>query len=326
MTEFNRLCHVAGISDPMLLFVGGGNMASAIINGCISSGFTTSSEIAISCRSERTFEKWKSQGFSNVFTSTASMIKRFPRGVIILAVKPQSRHYVFASILSENSSLSSCPLLISILAGVSTDVLGKELSSIGFEGDLVRLMPNTAASIGNSATIYSVCDGVAVEKIEIVKHFASKMGICVEVDPRNFNAYAALAGSAPAWAYMFIESLADGGVLAGCSREIALKLAAQSVMVFPFLFSFTFIWYLQIILLNVNKLYISFIPGNNLIRNSKGAAEMVLSGNHPAILKDSVCSPGGTTISGIRKLEECGFRSAVIEAVKAASEKGDTIS
>ncbi|VDM62488.1 unnamed protein product [Angiostrongylus costaricensis] len=130
-------------------------------------------------------------------------------------------------------------------------------------------MPNTAAAIGASASIFSVPRDTTVEMMKIVENLASKVGMYLDVDSKNFNAYAAIAGSTPAWAYMFIESLADGGVLAGCSRETALKLAAQSVM---------------------------------------GAAQMVLAtGEHPAALRDKICSPGGTTISGLRKLEESGI-------------------
>ncbi|KAL6739126.1 hypothetical protein Aduo_012612 [Ancylostoma duodenale] len=287
MTELPRYCLAAGITEPKLLFIGGGNMASALVNGCITSGFAAQSDIAISCRSESTLEKWKCQGFENVFTSTSSMLKAYPHGIIVLAVKPQARHDVIGSLLSDDTNLTGCPLLISILAGVDEKLLEKELSAVGYSGPIIRLFPNTAVAIGSGASIICAEPGVSEEMIALVKTFASKVGLCLRVDSRNFNAYGAISGSAPAWVYMFIESLADGGVFAGCSRETALQLAAQTVM---------------------------------------GAAEMVLeSREHPAALKDKVCSPGGTTIAGLRELEKSGFRSAVIEAVKAAADRANSM-
>ncbi|WKY05786.1 hypothetical protein Q1695_006190 [Nippostrongylus brasiliensis] len=247
MSEFAQLCHAAGITSPMLLFIGGGNMASALVNGCLSSG------------------------------------------IIVLAVKPQSRNDVYKSLSSNGVDLRSCPLLISLLAGVHIVTLKKELlEAVEYSCPIVRLMPNTAAAIGSGASILCADAGVPKEKVDIVKAFASRTGLCVEVNSSTFNAYGVISGSAPAWAFMFIESLADGGVFNGCTRETALKLAAQSVL---------------------------------------GAAEMVLSsGEHPAVLKDKVCSPGGTTIAGIRELEKSGFRHTVIEAVKAATDRANNMS
>lgn len=272
----------------MLLFIGGGNMASALVHGCTTSGFANSSEIAISCQSKTTEGKWRDQGFEHVFISAASMISRFPHGVVVLAVKPQSRYDVYHSLSSSSADLVQCPLLISILAGISIDVLQKELFEVGYEGPIVRLMPNVASAIGSGASILCAAPNVRTVIIDIVEALASKTGLCVEVNSSTFNAYGVISGSAPAWAYLFIESLADGAVLTGCSRDTAVKLAAQSLL---------------------------------------GAAEMILaSGEHPGALKDKVCSPGGTTIAGIRELEKSGFRSAVIEAVKAATERADNMS
>ncbi|KAK6050096.1 pyrroline-5-carboxylate reductase [Cooperia oncophora] len=251
-------------------------------------GFITPKEIAISCQSEATQHRWKCEGFDNVFTCSAAMLKSFPHGIVVLSVKPQSRHAVYDSLASNKATLESCPLIISILAGIDISTLKTEFSSLLYRGPVVRIMPNTAASVGSSASILCAdSNDTTKEKIDIVKTFASKVGLCVEVDPKSFNAYGVVSGSAPAWAYVFMEALADGGVFAGCSRETAMKLAAQSLL---------------------------------------GAAQMVLeSGMHPAVLKDKVCSPGGTTIAGIRELEKSGFRYAVIEAVKAATERANSM-
>ncbi|KHJ81999.1 pyrroline-5-carboxylate reductase domain protein, partial [Oesophagostomum dentatum] len=113
-----------------------------------------------------------------------------------------------------------------------------QLLPIGYNGPIVRLFPNTAVAIGSGASILCAEPSVSDEVIALVSSFASKVGLCLRVDPRNFNAYGAISGSGPAWVYMFIESLADGGVFAGCSRETALKLAAQTVMVIVIAFHF----------------------------------------------------------------------------------------
>ncbi|EYC24485.1 hypothetical protein Y032_0013g1930 [Ancylostoma ceylanicum] len=204
MSELPRYCLAAGITQPKLLFIGGGNMASALVNGCVTSGFAAQSDIAISCRSESTLEKWKCQGFEDVFTSTSSMLKAYPHvayftGIIVLAVKPQARHDVIGSLLSDNISLTGCPLLISILAGVDEKLLEKELSAVGYSGPIIRLFPNTAVAIGSGASIICAEPGVSDEMITLVKTFASKVGLCLRVDSRNFNAYGAISGSAPAW-------------------------------------------------------------------------------------------------------------------------------
>ncbi|VDO96909.1 unnamed protein product, partial [Heligmosomoides polygyrus] len=211
-------------------------------------GFANSSEIAISCQSKTTEGKWRDQGFEHVFISQTNS------GVVVLAVKPQSRYDVYHSLSSSSADLVQCPLLISILAGISIDAILLAFSSAC---PIVRLMPNVASAIGSGASILCAAPNVRT----VIPIFQ---------------------------AYLFIESLADGAVLTGCSRDTAVKLAAQSLL---------------------------------------GAAEMILaSGEHPGALKDKVCSPGGTTIAGIRELEKSGFRSAVIEAVKAATERADNMS
>ena len=118
---------------------------------------------------------------------------------------------------------------------------------------------------------------------ELVKRLLSSVGIAYEVKENLINAITGLSGSGPAYGYTVIDALSDGGVAAGLPREVATKLAAQTML---------------------------------------GSAKMVLqTGKHPSELKDMVCSPGGTTIEGIQELEEGGIRSALINAVRAATER-----
>ena len=147
---------------------------------------------------------------------------------------------------------------------------------------VIRMMPNTPAAIG--AGVVQYCgQGVTVEELDDFAALIAPAGLVDPVPEGMIDAASALSGCGPAFAYMFLEALADGGVACGLPRDKALAYAAQML---------------------------------------EGAARMVLeSGRHPGALKDAVCSPGGTTIQGVRTLEEQGFRAAAMDAVIAAYEK-----
>jgi len=148
---------------------------------------------------------------------------------------------------------------------------------------LVRVMPNTPALVGEGACGYALGQSATAEDGELVKRLLSAVGVAYEVKERLIDAVTGLSGSGPAYGYMIIEALSDGGVAAGLPRDISTRLAAQTML---------------------------------------GAAKMVLeTGKHPGELKDMVCSPGGTTIEGVHELEEGGVRSALINAVRAATER-----
>jgi len=151
----------------------------------------------------------------------------------------------------------------------------------------VRVMPNILCAVGEAAS--AICAGTAAreEHIEVAEAIFGGAGRCVRVEERLMDAVTGLSGSGPAYVFIFIEALADGGVKAGLSRAAAQELAAQTVL---------------------------------------GAAKMVLeSGKHPAELKDMVCSPGGTTINGLLALERGGFRAAVMEAVAAGTQRSEEL-
>lgn len=153
-------------------------------------------------------------------------------------------------------------LIISIAAGVTLAELERDLP----QRRVVRIMPNTPCQVGEGASCYSLGQWANTYDREIVEVLFGAVGLIREVQEPLLNAVTGLSGSGPAFVYMFIEALADGGVRAGLTRDVALKLAAQTV---------------------------------------KGAAEMVLTtGIHPAELKDQVCSPSGTTIAGCDELEK----------------------
>lgn len=148
---------------------------------------------------------------------------------------------------------------------------------------VVRTMPNTPALVGEGMTAMWVNDQVSEEEKTEVIMLLESLGKVEEIPESQFDAVAAVSGSSPAYIFMLIEAMADAGVLQGLKRDQAYRMAAQAVL---------------------------------------GSAKMVLeTGEHPGVLKDMVCSPGGTTIEAVKKLEECGFRNAIIQGMCACAQK-----
>lgn len=161
--------------------------------------------------------------------------------------------------------------------------LDKLAETFNKEVKIVRTMPNTPAMVGEGMTAVCHNQFVAPEELEYVCGLLRSFGKCAMIPERLMDAVVSVSGSSPAYVYMFIEAMADGAVREGMPRDMAYEFAAQAVL---------------------------------------GSAKMVLeTGLHPGVLKDMVCSPGGTTIEAVRVLEACGFRSAVLEAMEACSNK-----
>lgn len=267
-------------------------MAAAIIKGCQNKGFTPKSNIVIGVQTEKSAEKWRQLGYKNVFTNTLEMLERYSTAIYVICVKPQ----VFEEVVSSWPVNSRPEFIISVMAGVPLKVLNAKLPFVSGNTTIVRLMPNVASSIGAGASTmcYEKNEKIMNQDshIELAREFAECVGTVELIPERCFNPAMAIGGSSPAWTFMYIESLADGAVAQGLGRAEAKRLAAQAVL---------------------------------------GAAQMVLNSNsgfdietqHFGSLKDMVCSPGGTTIEGVRALEKNGFRYAVMEAVVAASTKAD---
>ena len=171
-----------------------------------------------------------------------------------------------------------------ILFSIAAGVSIKQLeNNLANEVAVARLMPNTPALIGEGALAYTLGKAAGEEAKKLVEDLFTPAGIVVQVEEELMDAVTGLSGSGPAYIYVLIEAMADAGVYEGLAREKAVKLAAQTV---------------------------------------KGAAEMVIKRvEHPAKLKDMVTSPGGTTITGLKKLEEAGFRAAIYKAIGAAADK-----
>jgi pyrroline-5-carboxylate reductase len=192
-------------------------------------------------------------------------------------VKPDQ---VAAVLAEQRGNFTNAHLLISIAAGVT---LAKMEAALLAGTRVIRVMPNTPALVGEAAAAFALGKSATAADGELVKKLLSAVGIAFQVKESLLDAVTGLSGSGPAYVYQFIEALSDGGVAAGLPRDIATKLAAQTVL---------------------------------------GAAKMVLeTGQHPGALKDQVTSPGGTTIEGLHELEKGKMRATVMSAVRAATEK-----
>lgn len=183
------------------------------------------------------------------------------------------------------------PLLAKHRPILITMAAGIEMAKIseyaGTPLPIIRIMPNTPVAVGSGLTAYSVNELITEDDLEVFVSDLSGSGKLDRIDEHIMDAVTALSGSSPAFMYVFLEALADGAVACGIPRNKALEYAALTM---------------------------------------RGAAEMVLqSGEHPAVLKDAVCSPAGSTIVGINVLEQKGFRGAVMDCVQAAYKKNVSI-
>ncbi len=201
--------------------------------------------------------------------------------IVFLAVKPQVMQSALAAL--DPLTLSS-KLVVSIAAGVTISTLESALPA---ETRLIRVMPNTPCLIGRGACGVSRGSCATDDDEKIVTELLETVGLVEHVPEKLLDAVTGLSGSGPAYVFQIIEALSDGGVKIGLPRDVATRLAAQTV---------------------------------------SGSAEMVLqTGEHPAALKDAVTSPGGTTIAGIHELEKAGVRAALMNAVAAATRRSQEL-
>ncbi|BCA53973.1 pyrroline-5-carboxylate reductase [Nitrospira sp. KM1] len=258
-----------------IAFIGAGNMAEAIIAGLLHSGLANSQLIASDIDSSR---RDAVRMRYTIETTGNNRQAADWADVIVLAVEPQ----ILDEVLAETFPLgASSKFIISVAAGYPLSRLAAHLH--GAER-MVRAMPNTPSCIRQGVTALAYADGVLSEDDErTARLMFEQIGQVVRVNEQLMDAVTGLSGSGPAYVYLMIEALADGGVMMGLSRQAAQILAAQTVA---------------------------------------GAAQLVIdSGEHPGVLKDRVASPGGTTIAGLHVLEGGGFRAMLVSAVEAASRR-----
>ncbi len=255
--------------------IGCGKMGTALVGGAIRAGIVASADVT----GYDPFEPSRlSFGEKTGAVASADLARLAGCDILLLCTKP---HDVPAALRDLGNDLGDAsPLVISIAAGVTLQAL-EAASPAAFR--VIRAMPNTPALVGHGAAGYCLGSSATPADGEVAGSLLGAVGLAVEVPERLLDAVTGLSGSGPAYVYLVIEALADGGLRMGLPRADALRLAAQTVL---------------------------------------GAASMVLeSGEHPALLKDQVTSPGGTTIAGLAVLERCGVRSALIEAVAEATRR-----
>ena len=256
-------------------FYGTGNMGQAMMKGLVKAGIYQPAEIVIYDTYEPIREKL-AQDFGVTAVKTPEELVAECQ-VIIFAVKPN----VLPSVLQElKDQLTTEQSLVSVAAGISIAKIQELLSPAH---KIFRVMPNTPALVGEGMSAIAHNQQVSESEIATVLAVFNSFGKAELVPEKLIDAVVGVSGSSPAYVYLFIEALADGGVMEGLSRELAYEFAAQTVL---------------------------------------GAAKMVLeTKEHPGALKDMVTSPGWTTIAAVKELEDRGFRSAVINAVQVAAQK-----
>lgn len=256
-------------------FLGAGKMATALAKGFVSADLVTRAQIR---GSDPIFAARTAFAKETGGKTTASNldVAKFAN-VLIVAVKPGQVGELLEEI---RPALTPRHLIISIAAGVPIAKLENGMSD---GARVIRVMPNTPALVGASATAYALGKSATAADAILAQRLFSAVGIAFQVKESLLDAVTGLSGSGPAYVYLIIEALSDGGVASGLPRDIATKLAAQTVF---------------------------------------GSARMVLeTGQHPGSLKDMVTSPGGTTIEGLHELEKGKVRGVLINAVRAATEK-----
>jgi len=256
-------------------FLGAGKMATALAKGFIQSRLTTADHITASDPVEAA--RIAIARDASVKTVLANAEVLGAADTLVLAVKPDQ----VAPVLGEiKSRFTPEHLLISIAAGVP---IARMEAALPEKARVVRVMPNTPALVGCSASGFALGKNARPEDAGLVEKLFSSVGLALRVKESLLDAVTGLSGSGPAYVFLMIEALSDGGVAAGLPRDVATRLAAQTLL---------------------------------------GSARLLLeTGQHPGALRDMVTSPGGTTIEGLHELEKAGVRGALINAVRAATDK-----
>jgi len=256
-----------------LVMMGGGKMGEALLGGLLRAGWASAEQLAV-------VEKLpaRAEELSRLFPGVTVAEEPVAAPAAVLAVKPNDIAGACAALAALGDG--GPRRVLSIAAGVTLATLEAALAP---GTAVVRAMPNTPALVGQGAAAIAAGSAAAAADLAWAESILAAVGRVVTVTEGQLDAVTGLSGSGPAYVFLVVEALADGGVAAGLPRAIAQQLALQTVL------------------------------GTTTL--------MKESGLHPAVLKDQVTSPGGTTIAGVAELEARGLRSALIEAVKAAKNR-----
>jgi pyrroline-5-carboxylate reductase len=256
-------------------FLGGGNMAAALVNGLLKAGTPPGNITVTVRRAERLAGLEKV--WPGVQITTDNLAAAREADIVVLAVKPQALGALLTVVAP---AIDARKLVISVAAGVPLEALEHKL---GAGARLVRAMPNTPALVGKGATALAAGAHASQDDLALATAIFEAVGITVSLDESQLDAVTGLSGSGPAYIFLIIEALSDAGVKVGLSRNVSLKLAAQTVL---------------------------------------GSAHLLIeTREHPGQLKDQVTSPGGTAIAGLHTLEAGGLRTTLMDAVEAATRR-----
>jgi len=260
------------LTNKKIGFIGGGNMAEAIIKGLLAGGVPAADlTVAEPVEERRNFLQER----YGIKTDESNQVVATASDILLLAVKPQLAGPVLAGL---TGTVGPDTLLISIMAGVKTATIE---AAFGPGVKVIRVMPNTPSLVLEGASALSAGTNAPAEDLSLARRIFELVGKAYIVDEKLLDAVTGLSGSGPAFVLTFIEALSDAGVKNGLPRDIATSLAAQTVY---------------------------------------GTARLLLETHeHPAMLREKVTSPGGTTIAGLHVLDREGFRGTVINAVDTAT-------
>jgi pyrroline-5-carboxylate reductase len=259
--------------------IGAGKIGSAIARGIIAAGLASKDNVMASDVSEALRRTIGAE--IGIRTTADNRVLCEFADILVLAVKPQIVDPVAKEIAKQ---IGKAKLLVSVAAGVPLERIEASLEP---GAHVVRVMPNIPCVVGAGAAGFAGGSHATPADLEKVGAILNSFGIGLPVEEKYLDAVTGLSGSGPAYVFLFMEALADGGVQVGLSRDVALKLAMQTVY---------------------------------------GAARMALEGSkHLGELKDEVTSPGGTTIAGIYAMEQKGFRGTVMDAVVSATRRSQEL-
>lgn len=256
-------------------FIGCGNMANAMIRGIKNSKLKDQVEITVSNRTRSKIEKLKEEVDINISDSNTNCVEN--ANFVFLCVKPQNYYEVIYEI---KDKVQGNVVVITIAPGFKIEEIQKAFS---YNVKVVRTMPNTPCLVGAGLTALCFSVEVLESEKEILYKIFKSFGEYIELPENLMDAVPAITGSSPAYTFMYIEALAQGGIKDGIKASDAYKMAAYAVY---------------------------------------GAAKMAFeTGAHPAVLRDGVCSPAGTTIESVKLLEERGFKGIVMDAMESCTKK-----
>ncbi len=262
-------------ASPRVAVLGLGKMGQAIVTGLLRGGAMRADDIVATERTRAGAEKHGAEVGVRCLTDNVDAVR--DADVVLVCVKPKDVDKAL-SVLAARGALSHAPLVVCIAAGISTAHLD---ALIGGVAPIVRAMPNTPCFIGKGMTVLSRGPRATDDHVALARRLFEPLGRVSELEERHMDTVTGLTASGPAFIYLIIEALADGGVMRGLPRDVATELVAQMTL---------------------------------------GAGEMVLAtGRHPAALKDDVTTPAGCTIAGILALEDGRIRSVLARAVETTA-------